>query len=126
DQKTTSQANLDGLKNLNDAQKAAAKEAIEAATTPAGVEKALATAQKLDGKMGELDQAAQEADEVKSSLDYTNADKTAQQAYDEALTNAQAILDKAQGGNASAAEVQVAKDALELAKSKLNGDEKLT
>lgn len=58
---------------------------------------------------------------VKESNNYTNADETQKTAYDNAVTAAQTVLDKA---NATQAEVNQALQDLETANSKLNGDAK--
>ena len=121
DAKTAAKATIDQLENLNDAQKAAAKDAVDQATTPNDVMTAQSDATILDGKMGDLATSVSDVATINAAGNYTNASEAAKQAYDDAVAKAQAILDKLNGNNASAAEVMAAKQAVDNAKKALNG-----
>ncbi|MSE04745.1 LPXTG cell wall anchor domain-containing protein, partial [Lactobacillus salivarius] len=123
--RTAAKDAIDKLENLNDAQKAAAKEAVDKASSVADVTTAQGTATGLDTDMSNLKNAANAAESVKSEVNYTNADEDAKAAYDKAVADAQAILDKASGTNEDSAAVKAAEEAIANAKTKLNGDDKL-
>ena len=121
--KAAAKAALANLNNLTTDQKKAAQEAIEAATDPAVVSAAQNTATTLDGKMGELKTAVDQAKQAQGTGNYTNADTAAQQALDDALTNGEGIMTS---GNTAATDVEKAIAALKQATNGLNGEEKLT
>ena len=123
--KADAQAAIDKLENLNDAQKAAAKEAVANATTTADVTTAQNAATGLDNDMSGLKNSVSDEDATKSDENYTNASESAKKAYDEAVSNAQSILDKS-GNNATSDEVAVAKKAVEDAKTALDGTTNLS
>ena len=123
--KADAQAAIDKLENLNDAQKAAAKEAVANATTTADVATAQNAATGLDNDMSGLKNSVSDEDATKSDENYTNASESAKKAYDEAVSNAQSILDQA-GNNATSDEVAVAKKAVEDAKTALDGTTNLS
>src|SRR5699024_4629798 len=112
------------LNNLNDAQKAAAKDAVNNATDAAGVTAASDKATALDGNMGDLKESVADVDATKASVNYTNADEEAQKAYDAAVEAANAIVAK-EGANADSAAVQAALEKVKETKAALNGDSKL-
>ena len=115
---------IDKLNNLNDAQKVAAKEAVNNATDAAGVTAASDKATALDGNMGDLKESVADVDTTKASGNYKNADEAAQKAYDAAVEAANAIVAK-EGTNADSAEVQAALEKVQAAKAALNGDSNL-
>ena len=71
--KTDAKAAIDKLENLNDAQKAAAKEAVANATTTADVTTAQNAATGLDNDMSGLKNSVSDEDATKSDENYTNA-----------------------------------------------------
>ncbi|WP_195558223.1 LPXTG cell wall anchor domain-containing protein [Ligilactobacillus salivarius] len=109
--KTDAKAAIDKLENLNDAQKAVAKEAVDNATTTADVTTAQNAATGLDNDMSGLKNSVSDVDTTKNGENYTNASEEAKKAYDEAVSNAQSILDKA-GNNATSDEVAAAREAV--------------
>ena len=115
---------IDKLNNLNDAQKVAAKEAVNNATDAAGVTAASDKATALDGNMGDLKESVADVDTTKASVNYTNADEEAQKAYDAAVEAAKAIVAK-EGTNADSVAVQAALEEVKAAQDTLNGDKKL-
>ena len=120
--KKNAKAALANLKNLTTDQKTAAQKAIEAATDSAAVSAAQDTATTLDNKMGALKQAVDQAKQVKDTGNYTNADTTAQQALNDALTNGEGITTS---GNTAAGDVEAAIEKLTEVMNGLNGDKKL-
>ena len=123
--KTDAKAAIDKLENLNDKQKAAAKEAVANATTTADVTTAQNAATGLDNDMSGLKNSVSDVDATKNGENYTNASEEAKKVYDEAVSNAQAILDKA-GNSATSDEVAAAKKAVEDAKAGLDGTSNLS
>ena len=123
--KTDAKAAIDKLENLNDAQKAMAKEAVDNATTTADVTTAQNAATGLDNDMSGLKNSVSDVDTTKNGENYTNASEEAKKAYDEAVSNAQSILDQA-GNNATSDEVAAAKKAVEDAKTGLDGTSNLS
>ena len=115
---------IDKLENLNEAQKAAAKAAVNNATDAAGVKAASNQATALDGNMGNLKESVADADTTKASGNYKNADEEAQKAYDAAVEAANAIIAK-EGTNADSAAVKAALEEVKAAQDALNGDKKL-
>src|SRR5699024_8590203 len=124
DTKQAAKDAIDKLNNLNEAQKAAAKAAVDNATDAAGVIAASDKATALDGNMGDLKESVADVDATKASVNYTNADEEAQKAYDAAVEAANAIVAK-EGANADSAAVQAALEKVKDTKAPLNGDSKL-
>lgn len=84
---------------MNTAQTNAATEQITNATTLAQVAQAQNTANELNTAMGELQNSINDQATVKNSVNFTDADQANQDAYTNAVTEAQSILDNAHGGN---------------------------
>ena len=130
--KTKANETINGLKNLNQAQKEAAlaqvaqKEAalaqVEAATTVDVANDYANTLTTLDNKMGDLKQAVDQAKQAQGTGNYTNADTAAQQALNDALTSGEGIT---ANGNTPVDTVDAAIKTLTEAMNKLNGDTKL-
>ncbi|EWB84934.1 extracellular matrix-binding protein ebh [Staphylococcus aureus T59609] len=72
--------------------------------------------------MGNLKQAIADKDATKATVNFTDADQAKQQAYNTAVTNAENIISKANGGNATQAEVEQAIKQVNAAKQALNGN----
>ena len=120
--KTKANETINGLKNLNQAQKEAALAQVEAATTVDAANDYANTLTTLDNKMGDLKQAVDQAKKVKGTGNYTNADTAAQQALNDALTSGEGIT---ANGNTPVDTVDAAIKTLTEAMNKLNGDTKL-
>ena len=71
--KNEAQAAIDKLENLNDTQKAAAKEAVANATTTAEVTNAQTSATGLDNDMSGLKNSVSDESATKNGENYTNA-----------------------------------------------------
>ncbi len=72
--------------------------------------------------MGNLKQAIADKDATKATVNFTDADQAKQQAYNTAVTNAENIISKATGGNATQTEVEQAIQQVNAAKQALNGN----
>lgn len=72
--------------------------------------------------MGNLKQAIADKDATKATVNFTDADQAKQQAYNTAVTNAENIISKANGGNATQTEVEQAIQQVNTAKQALNGN----
>ncbi|MFH0153201.1 hypothetical protein, partial [Pseudomonas aeruginosa] len=79
-------------------------------------------AQNLNNAMAGLKQAIADKDLTTSKVNFTDADPEKQAAYNQAITNAENILDKASGSNVSQTEVEQAIQQVNNAKQALNGD----
>ncbi len=113
---------LASYNNLNNAQSTAATSQIDNATTVAGVTAAQNTANELNTAMGQLQNSINDQNTVKPQVNFTDADQGKKDAYTNAVTNAQGILDKAHGQNMTKAQVEAALNQVTTAKNALNGD----
>lgn len=116
---------LASYNNLNNAQSTAATSQIDNATTVAGVTAAQNTANELNTAMGQLQNSINDQNTVKPQVNFTDADQGKKDAYTNAVTNAQGILDKAHGQNMTKAQVEAALNQVTTAKNALNGDANL-
>lgn len=116
---------LASYSNLNNAQSTAATSQIDNATTVAGVTAAQNTANELNTAMGQLQNGINDQNTVKQQVNFTDADQGKKDAYTNAVTNAQGILDKAHGQNMTKAQVEAALNQVTTAKNALNGDANL-
>ncbi|MGU3218691.1 hypothetical protein ACVXZ0_10785 [Staphylococcus aureus] len=69
-----------------------------------------------------MKQAIADKDATKATVNFTDADQAKQQAYNTAVTNAENIISKANGGNATQTEVEQAIQQVNAAKQALNGN----
>ncbi|MBE2142418.1 GA module-containing protein, partial [Staphylococcus argenteus] len=113
---------LDGLDNLNNAQKQAVSNQINGAHTVDEANQIKQNAQNLNTAMGNLKQSIADKDATKATVNFTDADQAKQQAYNNAVTNAENIISKANGGNATQTEVEQAIQQVQAAKQALNGN----
>ncbi len=113
---------LASYSNLNNAQSTAATSQIDSATTVAGVTAAQNTANELNTAMGQLQNGINDQNTVKQQVNFTDADQGKKDAYTTAVTNAQGILDKANGQNMTKAQVEAVLNQVTTAKNALNGD----
>lgn len=120
--KETAKRALASYSNLNNAQSTAATSQIDNATTVAGVTAAQNTANELNTAMGQLQNGINDQNTVKQQVNFTDADQGKKDAYTNAVTNAQGILDKAHGQNLTKAQVEAALNQVTTAKNALNGD----
>lgn len=113
---------LGSLDNLNNAQKQAVTNQINGAHTVDEANQIKQNAQNLNTAMGNLKQAIADKDATKATVNFTDADQAKQQAYNTAVTNAENIISKANGGNATQTEVEQAIQQVNATKQALNGN----
>ncbi len=113
---------LGSLDNLNNAQKQTVTDQINGAHTVDEANQIKQNAQNLNTAMGNLKQAIADKDATKATVNFTDADQAKQQAYNTAVTNAENIISKANGGNATQTEVEQAIQQVNAAKQALNGN----
>ena len=133
DAKKAAKKAINEMGNLNNAQKDTALKAVVNATPESAVVKVQNTAQTTDDNMSDLSTDAnfKNADDIKNSSNYVNADKNLKDAYDKAVENAKALLDKINGSSTGdvsteSAVVKAAKQAVDEALNALNGDSNLS
>ena len=90
--KQAAQDAIDKLNNLNEAQKAAAKAAIEQASSLAEISTASDKATNLDSSMGDLKKASIDSESIKNNVEYVNASADKQKAFDDAMKAASDVL----------------------------------
>ena len=114
-------ATIEKLTHLNHAQKQAAEAAIDQATDLNTMNQATSTATTLDGDMGDLQTAVNQANEAKTTNNYLQASVDKQANLNSAVQNAQAVL-AATGANDSAKQVKALTKSVNDAVDALDGD----
>ncbi|HDC9081120.1 TPA: hyperosmolarity resistance protein Ebh [Staphylococcus aureus] len=123
--KAAARQNLGTLNHITNAQRTALEGQINQATTVDGVNTVKTNANTLDGAMNSLQGAINDKDATLRNQNYLDADESKRNAYTQAVTAAEGILNKQTGGNTSKADVDNALNAVTRAKAALNGDENL-
>ncbi|MEI1984637.1 hyperosmolarity resistance protein Ebh [Staphylococcus aureus] len=113
---------LGHLNNLNNVQRQNLQSQINGAHQIDAVNTIKQNATNLNSAMGNLKQAIADKDATKATVNFTDADQAKQQAYNTAVTNAENIISKANGGNATQTEVEQAIQQVNAAKQALNGN----
>ncbi|MEA4134191.1 lipoprotein 17-related variable surface protein [Mycoplasma sp. 2704] len=122
---------------LNNNQLDAYKSDLKSATSTEAIQAHSTTASTLNAKMKELSDAVKaeltaltkktveddQNNDAKTAIVYTLADADKKQAYDNALSAAQEILNKANGANSELSAVETVLSNLQTAYGELNGDE---
>ncbi|MEZ2017862.1 hypothetical protein QUC39_18340, partial [Staphylococcus aureus] len=120
---TNAKQHLNGLSDLTDAQKDAVKRQIEGATHVNEVTQAQNNADALNTAMTNLKNGIQDQNTIKQGVNFTDADEAKRNAYTNAVTQAEQILNKAQGPNTSKDGVETALENVQRAKNELNGNQ---
>ncbi|HCV2266442.1 TPA: GA module-containing protein, partial [Staphylococcus aureus] len=123
--KNTAKQQVATMSHLTDAQKANLTSQIESGTTVAGVQGIQANAGTLDQAMNQLRQSIASKDATKSSEDYQDANADLQNAYNDAVTNAEGIISATNNPEMNPDTINQKASQVNSAKSALNGDEKL-
>ncbi|HEM6233859.1 TPA: GA module-containing protein, partial [Streptococcus suis] len=110
---------INKLPHLNNKQKEDLLARLEADKSQEGVTDTLATARSLDGDMKHLKDLQDQADQIKQSSDYSNANPTQKEAFDTALGAAKKVTPK--GGELPTVPVSQLISDLTAAISGLNG-----
>ncbi|WP_143449853.1 LPXTG cell wall anchor domain-containing protein, partial [Ligilactobacillus agilis] len=113
---------VDDLSYLNEAQKLAVKQQIDAVNKTTAIEPIVNDAKQLDLLVLNLREAADKAVQLKDSVKYLNADSNLKATYDKVLELAQALVAK-DGANADLQMVESVLADLTKAQSALNGKE---
>lgn len=120
---TNAKQHLNGLSDLTDAQKDAVKRQIEGATHVNEVTQAQNNADALNTAMTNLKNGIQDQNTIKQGVNFTDADEAKRNAYTNAVTQAEQILNKAQGPNTAKDGVETALQNVQRAKNDLNGNQ---
>ncbi|HDE5499361.1 TPA: GA module-containing protein, partial [Staphylococcus aureus] len=119
--KTQAKQTIDQLTHLNADQIATAKQNIDQATKLQPIAELVDQATQLNQSMDQLQQAVNEHANVEQTVDYTQADLDKQNAYKQAIADAENVLKK----NANKQQVVQALQNILNAKQALNGDERV-
>ncbi|HEH0007200.1 TPA: GA module-containing protein, partial [Staphylococcus aureus] len=119
--KTQAKQTIDQLTHLNADQIATAKQNIDQATKLQPIAELVDQATQLNQSMDQLQQAVNEHANVEQTVDYTQADLDKQNAYKQAIADAENILKQ----NANKQQVDQALQNILNAKQALNGDERV-
>lgn len=125
DAKNNANQTLSTLDNLNNAQKGAVTGNINQAHTVAEVTQAIQTAQELNTAMGNLKNSLNDKDTTLGSQNFADADPEKKNAYNEAVRNAENILNKSTGTNVPKDQVEAAMNQVNTTKAALNGTQNL-
>ncbi|MCP8600919.1 hypothetical protein NMF09_21145, partial [Acinetobacter baumannii] len=83
---------INSSNDLNQAQKDALKQQVQNATTVAGVNNVKQTAQELNNAMTQLKQGIADKEQTKADGNFVNADPDKQNAYNQAVAKAEALI----------------------------------
>ncbi|HGN7118311.1 TPA: DUF1542 domain-containing protein, partial [Staphylococcus aureus] len=119
--KTQAKQTIDQLTHLNADQIATAKQNIDQATKLQPIAELVDQATQLNQSMDQLQQAVNEHANVEQTVDYTQADLDKQNAYKQAIADAENVLKQ----NANKQQVDQALQNILNAKQALNGDERV-
>lgn len=113
-----------GLTSLNEPQKNAEIAKVKTATTRTNVRNILQEASTLNTAMQGLRESIRDKNDTKNSSKYINEDHNEQQAYDNAINNAQQLIDESQA-TLNPDTINHLTTGVTQAKSNLHGDTKL-
>ncbi len=119
--KTQAKQTIDQLTHLNADQIATAKQNIDQATKLQPIAELVDQATQLNQSMDQLQQGINEHANVEQTVDYTQADSDKQNAYKQAIADAENVLKQ----NANKQQVDQALQNILNAKQALNGDERV-
>lgn len=116
---------LGTLTHITTAQRNDLTNQISQATNLAGVESVKQSANSLDGAMGNLQTAINDKSGTLASQNFLDADEQKRNAYNQAVSNAETILNKQTGLNTAKTAVEQALNNVNSAKHALNGTQNL-
>ncbi|HEI8225934.1 TPA: GA module-containing protein, partial [Staphylococcus aureus] len=119
--KTQAKQTIDQLTHLNAEQIATAKQNIDQATKLQPIAELVDQATQLNQSMDQLQQAVNEHANVEQTVDYTQADSDKQNAYKQAIAEAENVLKQ----NSNKQQVDQALQNILNVKQALNGDERV-
>ena len=125
DDKRTQTYAVNHLDNLNQAQKEALTHEIQQATRVSDVNNVYNKARALDSEMQKLKDIVGQQDSVRKTSNYVNEDSTAQQAYNDAIAQGQAIIDQTTQPTMSNDEIENTINKIKQKVTALEGEHKL-
>ena len=120
DQESTNRQ-IEGLSSLNQAQINAEKGLVNQSTTRTEVAQKLAVAKELNSAMSNLRDGIQNKEDIKRSSAYINADPAKVTAYDQALQNAENIINATPNVELNKATIEQALSRVQQAQQDLDG-----
>ena len=124
DQESTNRQ-IEGLSSLNQAQINAEKGLVNQSTTRTEVAQKLAVAKELNSAMSNLRDGIQNKEDIKRSSAYINADPAKVTAYDQALQNAENIINATPNVELNKATIEQALTHVQQAQQDLDGVQQL-
>ena len=125
DDKRTQTYAVNHLDNLNQAQKETLTHEIQQATRVSDVNNVYSKARALDSEMQKLKDIVGQQDSVRKTSNYVNEDSTAQQAYNDAIAQGQAIIDQTTQPTMSNDEIENTINKIKQKVTTLEGEHKL-
>ncbi len=116
---------INSSNDLNQAQKDALKQQVQNATTVAGVNNVKQTAQELNNAMTQLKQGIADKEQTKADGNFVNADPDKQNAYNQAVAKAEALISATPDVVVTPSEITAALNKVTQAKNDLNGNTNL-
>ncbi|GAB5833403.1 hypothetical protein JMUB7534_08560 [Staphylococcus aureus] len=116
---------INSSNDLNQAQKNALKQQVQNATTVAGVNNVKQTAQELNNAMTQLKQGIADKEQTKADGNFVNADPDKQNAYNQAVAKAEALISGTPDVVVTPSEITAALNKVTQAKNDLNGNTNL-
>ncbi|HDZ5475902.1 TPA: GA module-containing protein, partial [Staphylococcus aureus] len=116
---------INNSNDLNQAQKDALKQQVQNATTVAGVNNVKQTAQELNNAMTQLKQGIADKEQTKADGNFVNADSDKQNAYNQAVAKAEALISGTPDVVVTPSEITAALNKVTQAKNDLNGNTNL-
>lgn len=113
------------MNHLNQNQINTLNDQVQQANDIAAVNALKDSATSLNTVMGQLKDTIANHNDVQQSVNYTDADTDKQQAYDNAVSQAEAITDPTNGTNATQSQVEAAIAKVKAAQQDLNGNRKV-
>ena len=123
--KHTSSTELDGLTDLTDAQREKLREQINTSNSRDDIKQKIEQAKALNDAMKQLKEQVAQKDGVHANSDYTNEDSAQKDAYNNALKQAEDIINNSSNPNLNAQDITNALNNIKQAQDNLHGAQKL-
>lgn len=123
--KQTSSTELDGLTDLTDAQREKLREQINSSNSRDDIKQKIEQAKALNDAMKKLKEQVAQKDGVHANSDYTNEDSAQKDAYNNALKQAEDIINNSSNPNLNAQDITNALNNIKQAQDNLHGAQKL-
>lgn len=123
--KQTSSTELDGLTDLTDAQREKLREQINTSNSRDDIKQKIEQAKALNDAMKKLKEQVAQKDGVHANSDYTNEDSAQKDAYNNALKQAEDIINNSSNPNLNAQDITNALNNIKQAQDNLHGAQKL-